>query len=74
MREEFVEAKSHSARNLIATVVAFAVVMLALAQVAGAGLAVFASIVLAGFIVPLVIVGAIHRDEIQVGQTLKKHH
>ena len=68
------EANSHSVRNLVIAVVAFAVLLVALAVVAGAGLAIFVAIVIAGLIVPLVIIGAIHRDEGPVDDLLKRQH
>ncbi len=68
------EAHSHTIRNLVTVVVAFAGLLVVLAVIAGAGLAIFAAIVIAGLVVPLVIVGAIHRDEGPVEDLLKKQH
>ncbi len=69
------EAHSHTVRKLVAAVVAFAGLLVALSLVAGAGLAVFAFIVIAGLIAPLVvIIGAIHHDEAPVEDVLRKQH
>ena len=68
------EANSHNVRNLVIAVFAFAVLLVALAVVAGAGLAIFVAIVIAGLIVPLVIIGAVHRDEGPVDDLLNKQH
>lgn len=56
------------------TIVVFTVLLIVLAVAAGAGLAIFALIVLAGLMLPLIILAAIHRDEVPVEKLTRRLH
>lgn len=67
-------APSHIVRNTVGAVVAFVLVLSAIAIFAGAGIAVVAVILVAGLALPLVAFGAIHRDEGAVEKLAKRTH
>lgn len=68
------EAPSHTVRNTIITMMAFAAGLTALALAAGAGLAIVIAIIIAALALPVVALLVIHHDEVPVEQLIRRHH
>lgn len=68
------EAPSHTVRNAIITMMAFAAGLTALALGAGAGIAVVITIIIAAFALPVVALLVIHHDEAPVERLIRRHH